>query len=159
MLQTREYIESNVYSPLSKYGDDEKTRLVEAKFARRELLHLPGKVFTFLFTEAAVRNRLLPPAGMADQVDHLIAASSLPSVRMEVLPLSATLTRLPLNIFMVYDERLVLVETHGGVILLRDPQDVAEHLEMFEYFQQVTLKGDECRDFLRGIADEFRAET
>ncbi|GLZ28947.1 transcriptional regulator [Lentzea sp. NBRC 105346] len=159
MLQTREYVVSNVYSPLSKYGDNEKARLVEAKLARHELLHLPGKTFTFLFTETAVRNRLLPPAGMADQVDHLVAASHLPSVRIEVLPLDVVLSRLPLNIFMVYDERLVLVETHGGATVLRDPADVAEHLELFEYFQQHTLKGDECREFLRGIADEFRAES
>lgn len=155
-LQTRDYIRSNVYSPLSKFGDNEKARLVEAKVAQYDLLLLPDKRSTFLFTEAAVRNRMLPSAGMAAQVDHLISASRLSSVEIEVLPLSATMTKVPLNIFMIYDERLVVVETHGGVIVLRDSADIAEHLELFEYFQQHTLKDDECRDFLHDIAEEFR---
>lgn len=42
---------------------------------------------------------------------------------------------------------------------MRDPVDVREHLELFEYFRRNALRGEECREFLRAIAAEFRSRA
>jgi hypothetical protein len=34
----------------------------------------------------------------------------------------------------VYDQRLVTVEIFAGMVVLRDPQDVTYHVNLFEFF-------------------------
>ena len=42
----------------------------------------------------------------------------------------------PLNTFTVYDERIATSETFSGVILMRDPRDVSQYLELFTFYEQ-----------------------
>jgi transcriptional regulator with XRE-family HTH domain len=156
LLQTPEYVRSNVSDPMSRVSDDQKPVLLAAKLASREALQRPDKRFSFLLTEAAVRRRVASSADMAEQVEHLVSASSMATVDLEVIPLDAEAAKWPINIFIIYDERLVIVETEAGSMALRDPVDVREHLELFEYYRRNALAGEECREFLRVIAADFR---
>lgn len=88
LLQTPEYIRSDVYSPVSRSSADQKPALIAAKLARQEILSRADKHFDFLLTEAAVRRYATAPAEMADQVDHLISLSVLSTVDLEVIPLN-----------------------------------------------------------------------
>jgi hypothetical protein len=45
----------------------------------------------------------------------------------------------------VYDERIATAETFGGVIMMRDPKDVAYHLELFAFFERYALFADGVR--------------
>lgn len=156
LLQTTEYVQSNVHNPMLRISDDQKPVLIAAKGARQEILHRADKHFSFLLTEAAVRCQIVPPAAMAVQVDHLVEVSMMPSVDLEVIPLDVQSSKLPINTFTIYDERLVTVETDTVLMALRDPVDVREHLELFEYYRGNALTGEECREFLRSIAADFR---
>ncbi len=156
LLQTSEYVRSNVHDPMIRASEDEKPKLIGAKLARQEILDRADKHFSFLLTEAAVRRFGTSAADMAVQVDKLVAVSVKPSVELEVIPLDIQMAKAPLNIFTIYDDSLVTVETEAGLMALRDPLDVQEHLELFEYYRRKALTGEECRKFLRGIAGEFR---
>ncbi|MFE0019541.1 helix-turn-helix domain-containing protein [Amycolatopsis sp. NPDC059021] len=158
LLQIREYVRSDVFHPLSRGSESELNVLVEAKLARQSVLDDPAKEFRFLLTEAAVRCRVADAATMAAQVEHLVNLSRRGNVELMVIPLAAQFANVPINIFAVYDERLVTVEMEAGTLALRDPADVAEHLELFAHFRRHALEGDACRAFLHGIADEFRRE-
>lgn len=68
-----------------------------------------GKRFEFLITEAALRWQVAPPEVMADQFDRLVDATSLPNVRLGVVPFSRPGT-LPVSSFVMYDD-LVVIET------------------------------------------------
>lgn len=96
---------------------------------------------------------------MAAQMDHLILVSARSNVDLEVIPLTAHIPTPPLNMFVVYDERLVIFESETGATTLRDPRDIEEHLELFEYFRRNTLKGDDCRTFLHKVAEDFRSSS
>jgi hypothetical protein len=76
-----------------------------------------------------------------------------------VLPNSVTVPGVPLNIFVVYDERLVTVELFSGEVVLRDPRDVAYHIELFEFFKARALHGDDAVEFFRSLAAEFLREA
>lgn len=156
LLQTPAYVRSDVYDPMNKVSDAQKEELVDAKLARQEILHRADKHFSFLLTEAAVRRYVVSPADMAVQIEHLVAVSLLTTVELEVIPLDVRASSAPINIFAIYDERLVAVETEAGSMAFRDPVDVQEHLELFEYYRRKALVGEECREFLKGIAGEFR---
>lgn len=159
LLQTPEYVRSDVYDPMNRVSDDQKEELIAAKLARQEVLHRTDKHFSFLLTEAAVRCHVASAAAMAVQVDHLASVSTAPTVDLDVIPLDVQASSAPINIFTIYDERLVIVETEAGEMALRDPVDVREHLELFEYYRRNALTGDECREFLRAIADDFRGRA
>lgn len=158
LLQTSEYIAANVASFPAGIPESQRDELILRKVKRQELLFREGKKFSFLITEAAVRTRVVQPSAMAVQVDRLISLGTMPNVDIDVIPLDRTNAAPPLNVFVVYDEWLVTLESNAGMIILRDPQDVRFHLELFEHLRESALKGVECRAFLRGIAEEFRRE-
>ena len=61
----------------------------------------------------------------------------------------------PLNIFVIYDDRLVVVELFSGEVVLRDPRDIEYHGNVFDYLMRHALMGDDVLTFLARIEDEF----
>jgi hypothetical protein len=109
-----------------------------------------------VLTEAAVRWQLCEPRVMAVQMGRLKALSELPNIRLGVIPLDAHVPDGPLNTFTVYDERIATAETFGGVIMMRDPRDVAYHLQLFVFFKQYAVFDDDGRALLESYAQAFR---
>ncbi|WP_158885459.1 helix-turn-helix domain-containing protein [Amycolatopsis anabasis] len=158
-LQTPAYVRGVVYHPLSKNSVPRREEIIAAKLGQHEMLHSGKTRFSMLFTEAAVRVPIVGPEDMAEQVEYLKRMSTLPAVDLAIIPAERQIQLPPGNTFIVYDQRAVYTETHAGVINLRDPAQVEEHLELFEYFWSHAVKGKEARELLRGIADEFRARA
>ncbi|WP_020667977.1 helix-turn-helix domain-containing protein [Amycolatopsis nigrescens] len=157
-LQTRAYARGNIYNPLSKYSTARREELIEAKLSQHELLR-QGTRFLLLCTEAAVRFPVVGHGDMAEQVEYLISTSKLPQIRFAIIPAGTRMPKPALNTFIVYDNRTVEMETHAGAINMRDPTQVEEHLELFEYFWSHAVEGDEARALLRSIADDFRRQA
>lgn len=63
-----------------------------------------------------------------------------------------------MNIFFIYDERLVRVELFSGEVALRDPRDISYHLSLFEYFRERAVAGERAIELLNSVADEFMRE-
>lgn len=61
--------------------------------------------------------------------------------------------------FVTYDDRLVTVELFSGTLVLRDPKDVEYYGELFDYFAEHALWGDEARAFLAAVAEDFRSAS
>ena len=118
-----------------------KTRVVDAKMQRQEALQDPERRFAFLLTETAIRARIVPRAVMAEQCAHLATVAELPNVEAAAIPFGVQFPAMPLNTFVVYDERFVTVELFSGEVLLHDPQDVAEHLSVFDLLSQAAIRG------------------
>lgn len=160
LLQTEQYATQAVTEPFDTNESGQMLReIVRNKLARQQILGAPGKHFTFLLTEAALRWRLLPAPAMAEQLDKIVSASEMDGVSVEVLPLSTTVPDCPLEVCVLYDDRLAEIETSSGSLVLRDPQDIAHHRALFDFFSSYALKHSEARQFIRRIADEFRQEA
>jgi len=123
-------------------------KTVARKIERQAVLHDTSKTFSFVLTESAVRWPICPPAIMAAQLDHLASLSTLQNVRLGIIPVLATPLRGPLNTFTVYDDRLVTAETFTGAVVMRDPHDVALHLDLFARFEGAAITADAVRDRL-----------
>ncbi|WP_405677842.1 hypothetical protein OG292_25830 [Streptomyces sp. NBC_01511] len=63
-----------------------------------------------------------------------------------------------MNIFVVYDDRLVTVELFSGEVALRDPRDITQHLNLFDPFWSCALTGDAATAFLIEAAEGFMRE-
>ncbi|MGH3931785.1 MAG: helix-turn-helix domain-containing protein, partial [Pseudonocardiaceae bacterium] len=132
--------------------------IVNHKVQRQAILHREDKQFVFLLTEAALRWRLLDSVGMAVQIDHITQVARLANVTVEIIPLRIQVPVGPLNVFVVYDDRLARVESKTGLLVLRDPTDVRYYLELFAYYQRYALRDGAAREFLLKIADDFRSQ-
>lgn len=151
LLGTPEYIRASLAHSL---GDTAKA--VAAKLERQAVLYDGAKQFRFVLTESAVRWPLGPPPLMALQLDRLASLSYLPNVRLGIIPVSESPPRGPMNTFTVYDERLVTAETFAGAVVMRDPRDVAFHLELFRRFEGAARFGGAARAWLAQHAAELR---
>lgn len=133
------------------------SKIETGKLDRQQVLYGRGKRFTFLYTEAALRWRLVAPAAMAEQLDKVASVAELPTVSVVVIPLERTVPDCPLEVCTIYDDRLVGIETSAATIALRDKQDITYYRRMFDFLSSHALKGEEARDFIRAIAEEFRS--
>jgi transcriptional regulator with XRE-family HTH domain len=151
LLATPEYIRASLaYSP----GDISKT--VARKLERQAVLYDTTKSFTFLLTEQAVRWAVVPPPGMAVQIDRLASLSHLANVRIGLVPIGTVISRGPMNTFTVYDDRLATAETFTGRTVFRDSRDVAEHLDVFAQYEQKAHFGEAARTLLQEWAALYR---
>jgi len=151
LLQTPEYARAS----LGVFPGDH-TQAIARRLDRQATLYNPAKRFTFILTEAAVRWQIVEPAVMAVQLGRLASLSELPNIRLGVIPLEAYVPDGPLNTFTVYDDRIATAETFGGVIMMRDPRDVAYHLELFAFFERYAVFGDEVLGLMEQYAGGFR---
>lgn len=142
---------------LSEPGGD-IDRVLLGRLKRQRTLDDTSRRFVFLMTEQAVRWRLAGPRVMAEQVRHMAEVAGRGNVEIAVIPRSAKVSEVPLNVFVVYDERLVTAELFSGEVVLRDPRDVVYHLELFEFFLSHALRGDDVVGFLLALAEEFMRE-
>jgi hypothetical protein len=152
LLHTPEYARASMTNP--------QAAAIAKRLERQAILYDREKRFTFLMTESAVRWPVLDVEGMAVQTDRLVSIANLTSVRLGVIPASGV-SGLPalLSIFVVYDERLATAETYGGLVVMRDPRDVAIHLERFRAFERHALWGSDATGLLASIAAEFRSRA
>ncbi|MFB7909719.1 DUF5753 domain-containing protein [Kitasatospora sp. NPDC056076] len=151
LLATPEYARASV-APFP--GDHSK--VVAKKLERQAVLRDASKCFTFILTEQACRWPLLPPAGMAVQLEHLASVARFPNVRLGVIPMEGHLPRAPLNVFTVYDATRATVEVTTGALVFRDPDDVQEYLNDFRTFEGYSLWDEEARTKLATWAAEIR---
>lgn len=99
---------------------------------------------------------LVGPDALAVQIDHLASLTHLPNVRLGVIPLTVPTGPAPLNTFTVYDDRIATVELSTGVMVFRDPRDVASHVEEFSHLEDRALFADDARAFLGACAAALR---
>ncbi len=153
LLQTAEYMR-RVFT-LALTGA-ELARTVAARQQRQQALHAPGKQFTFILTEAALRWRFCPDDVMAAQAAHIASLSTLSNVRIGVIPLTARPGDIPLHGYEIFDERLVTIGLEHATVAVTDPRDIATYLQLFEVMANAAEFGEAARARLGTIARDFQ---
>ncbi|MGW8948106.1 helix-turn-helix domain-containing protein [Streptomyces koyangensis] len=117
-----------------------------ARVDRSRIIHERGHRFVFLVEEAVLRYQLGDHDGMAAQLGHLLTAGALPAVSLGVIP-DATPARTlwPQEIFHVYDDTLVSIETLTARVTVTQPSEIALYLRAFEELRSMAVYGAEAR--------------
>jgi transcriptional regulator with XRE-family HTH domain len=156
LLHTHDYARQTLTPTVEGRPARNVERVLRARLDRQAILDDPSRRFVFLLTEQAVRWQRANREVVARQLVHLADISATkPNVEIAVIPQTATVLASPLNGFVLYDDRLVTVELFSGEVVLRDPQDVAYHANLFAYFLACALTGPAATGFLETVADEF----
>jgi hypothetical protein len=122
------------------------------------MLAEPGRTWHMLMSEAALRWTLGSSAVMHAQLEHLIAVSRLPTMRLGVVGLSAPKTMAPPAAFHMYD-RVVSVATEVGTSFVTEPSDVDHFERLFDRLDHAATYGDDARALISRIAAEHAGGT
>lgn len=155
LLQTPDYARHALTPAIDGNPARDIDRAVTARLDSQDALNNESRRFYFLLTEQAVRLKRAPSPTMVGQLRHMTGMIERPNVELAILPSSALVGASPLNVFVAYDDRLVVVELFSGEVVLRDYRDVSYHLNIFEYFRSRAVTGDGARVILETVASEF----
>lgn len=90
---------------------------VTARTARSRVLHQGDHRFAVLMEEWVLRCRVGDAKVMAEQLRHLLAVTSLPSVSLGVIPFTAPRRMWPVEAYNIFDETLVQVELLSAALI------------------------------------------
>jgi transcriptional regulator with XRE-family HTH domain len=158
LLQVPAYARATVTPSVAGAAARDVERVLAARLARQEVLEDRSKLFGFVLTEQAVRWRRAPAPVLAEQCSHMADLAGRENIEIAVVPLAARVDLAPMNVFVIYDERLVTVELFSGEVVLRDPQDVDYHANLYAFLLDRSLRGADAAAFLRATSALFAAE-
>ncbi len=157
MLQTSDYARQMFVDVVDLYGiPSDVDEAVKTHLRRQQLLYDPGKRFEFVIAESALRYQFCPPAVMRAQLDLVRALSNLEAVEIHVLPIGAKLPFMPLHGFWLFDEELVKVETVSTGVEVREPDQVALFVQVFDRLKAAAYGGDAARASLTRLIEDWR---
>lgn len=130
---------------------------VAARIARQQILYRPHTKAHFVLTEAALRYRLCPSGVMVGQLDRLMCAASMRTVRLGILPFETQYVKAPLHGFTVYDAHEVCVETLTATLTLTEPSEVSAYLELFAGYAEAAVYGAAAKALITRVLSDLSA--
>ena len=156
LLQTAEYARYRLADVHTLYGTpDDVAEGVRTRMQRQQVLYDQGKRFQFLLLEHALRLRVCPVEVLRGQLGHLLALSTLRNVELGVIPLDSPVPTAPMHGFWIFDDELVLVETIAAELMLREPDEIALHGNVFDTLQEAARFDEDVRELLGGLLKEL----
>ncbi len=155
LLHVREYAVETLSPTVTGDPSRDVARAVQARMDRQAVLDDTSRSFWFLMTEQAVGWRRASTGAMAAQCAHMAEVNRKPNVEIGIIRSDVQVPGTPMNIFVIYDDRLVTVELFSGEVVLRDPRDISQHLNLFDLFWSHALTGDDASGYLEEVADGF----
>ena len=125
-----------------------------ARIKRQSILREPGHTFDFVLGEGALRWRPGARELMTEQLGHLLAAASLPSVSLSVIPFDRDAVQAYQHAFTIYripDAPTVMVEFFHGETFPSLPAEIELYERLFANFKDSALQGDEALAFARSV--------
>jgi transcriptional regulator with XRE-family HTH domain len=156
LLQTADYARQVFQEVGATHTAEDVEEALAARLDRQKVLLDTAKQFQFVITEGALRWWYCPPELMVAQLRHIASLSRLTNVRLAVIPWTTQVPLVPLNSFVIFDDRLVSVETYANELLLRDPADLALYQRAFEKLDICAEHGSKARSIVSRIQADYR---
>lgn len=169
LLQTAEYTRRLFYMQATLqpalFPDISASRTAWSE--RQLVLYEPGRRFEFIVTEAALRWRPGTddnPRMLAAQLAHIASMCTLDTVRLGVIPWKRAAQICPMHGFVMRGEPgtdedvTVGIYTTTRQLKIRDQAEVAVYLDLWDKLCEDAVFGEDARDVLRSLAQEFLAE-
>lgn len=127
---------------------------VRARLRRQQILYEPGRTIEILVAESALGMPVCGPHAMIAQIDRLVSAVGLPSVRLGILPMYVVYPNLLPNGYWVVDDE-VFIEHVSGELRIDDADQVAVYNRLTDRLWAVAAEGDQARAILAANAERW----
>lgn len=160
LLHTAEYATAVLKRVAAFYEiPDDVDAGVSSRMERQQVLYKPGHRFHFVMGQQALKTRVGDRDVMAGQLDRLLSVMSMSRLRLGIIPSGAPYL-VPSNQFIVFDDRLVHVETVSAEISVTQPREIDLYARSFAALAKLALYGASARKIIMDELGEFqRADT
>ncbi|MEV7678661.1 helix-turn-helix transcriptional regulator [Streptomyces sp. NPDC088341] len=126
---------------------DDVTGAVDARMRRTHVMRDGQHSFALLIEESVLQYRLGNTDVMVGQMGNLLAAMSLPSVSLGVVPSTAAREQVmwPLEAFTVFDDDQVQVELLSASVTVTAPGEIELYVRAFEELRSMAVYGAGAR--------------
>lgn len=158
LLQTADFARSHLRLGYPDADDAQIDYYVMLRMRRQARIFNRQYRFHFIFPERCLRLAFDPSGVMGAQLDQLMHRMCLPNVRVGIIPESTHLTVNALISFGIFDDEVVVLETATGALALRGPNDVKEHVELFDRVGAIALYEEAARALVASHIDDRDGE-
>lgn len=146
ILHTAEYAAAVMARVIDFYNipNDLESRIA-ARMERQQVLHKGDHRFHFLLAQQALFTIVGDREVMVGQLDRLLTVLSLPRVRLGIVP-ATTAYQVPTNQFIMFDDRMVNVETVSAELTITQPREVSLYAKAFQELSKWAIYGQQARD-------------
>ncbi len=149
ILHTAEYAEAIMSRVIDFYGiPDDLEAGVAARMERQQILYRGDHHFHFILAQQALLTTVGSADVMAGQLDRLLTIVSLPRVSLGIIPVR-TGYQVPTNQFIMFDDRLVHVETISAELTVSQPREIVLYAKAFHQLSRVAEYGQGARVLIR----------
>ncbi len=148
ILHTAEYAAGVLARVIEFYGvPDDLAAGVAARMERQQILYRGDHRFHFILAEQALLTTVGGIDVMSSQLDRLLTVLSLPRVSLGVVP-TRTAYRVPTNQFIMFDDRVVHVESVSAELAISQPREIALYAKAFQDLSSVAVYGKGARNLI-----------
>jgi transcriptional regulator with XRE-family HTH domain len=155
LLQTIDYTERVGGLAPWLMGPETGLDFLAAHTERQSVLYRPGRMFEFVFTEAALREGLVDRPAARGQIDRLASLTTVPNVTIGVIPRDVLLPLVPWNGFTLFDDAAVAVATFVGETISSEPGEVETYVRAFAELRSAAHFGANAIAALHRVSGEL----
>ncbi|MGV9540334.1 helix-turn-helix domain-containing protein [Nocardia beijingensis] len=149
LLQTAEYAEEILRNVINFYRiTDDLDEGVSKRLERQQILYRRNHRFHFVISEQALKTTVGNDDIMVGQLDRLLAVVSMPRVTFGIVP-AETVYRVPISNMIMFDNRMVMVETVAAELTISAPREIAFYGRAFDVLAKQAATGDAARLLIR----------
>lgn len=117
---------------------------------RQGILYSGERLFHFVLCESVLISGIVPAEVLLGQLDRLMVVSSLPRVRVGIIPLRAQYPYPPASSFWIFDDREVTLETFSAQISVTQPREIALYVRAFDSYAKLAVYGQAAKELMKG---------
>lgn len=153
ILHTAEYAAAVMSRVIAFYGiPDDLNAGVAARMERQQILYRGDHRFHFILAEQALRTTVGGPDVMTGQLDRLLTVVSLPRVSLGIVAAQGDY-RVPTNQFILFDDRLVHVESISAELTISQPREISLYAKAFHELSRLAVYGQHAKAIIRRALD------
>jgi transcriptional regulator with XRE-family HTH domain len=148
ILHTAEYAAAVMAQVIAFYQvPDDLAEGVVARMERQHILYQGNHRFHFILAQQALFAIVGDAQVMLGQLDRLLTCLSLPRIRLGVIPATVTY-QVPTNQFIMFDERLVHVETISTELAITQLREIALYAKTFHQLSKQAVYGQAAKEMI-----------
>lgn len=158
ILHTAEYATAVMRRVIDFYQvPDDLDAGVAARMQRQQILYHGDHRFHFVIARQALHTTVGNTDVMIGQLDRLLAVMSLPRINLGIIPAHAEY-RVPTNQFIIFDNRLVHIETISAELSITQPREITLYTKVFHELTQQAVYGQTARKLITTALNHLRKD-
>lgn len=157
ILHTAEYAEAVMRRVIDFYETpDDLEAGVAARMERQQILYTGNRRFHFILAQQALWTQVGDAEVTVGQLDRLLTVLSLARVRIGIIPAHSAY-RVPTSQFIMFDDRMVHVETISAELAIAQPREIALYARAFQGLSQLAVYEKAAKGLIGAAIADLRA--